>query len=146
MGDAFGHAVLHYLERDPTVGFKQAWLWDDWPERIDLGLDRDQGVDIVAIDGEGRRVAVQVEFHSDPERNVTQTEVATLFSCRSDLFDRWWMRQAEQPSLCMRLRIRAISILFLGCRDRQWLGAATAKPAGGNAQTAARPPVRPSGR
>ena len=89
MGSAFEHAVLHYLEYDPVVGFKQAWLWDDWPERIDLGLDRDQGVDIVAIDGEGKRVAVQVKFHSDPERNVTQREVATLFGFRSDLFDRW---------------------------------------------------------
>jgi predicted helicase len=91
MGDAFEHAVLHYLEHDPVVGFKQAWLWDDWPERIDLGLDRDQGIDIVAIDGEGKRVAVQVKFHSDPARNVTQTEVATLFSFRSDLFERWWI-------------------------------------------------------
>jgi predicted helicase len=91
MGDAFEHAVLHYLEHDPVVGFKQAWLWDDWPERIDLGLDRDQGIDIVAIDGEGKRVAVQVKFHSDPERNVSQTEVATLFSFRSDLFERWWI-------------------------------------------------------
>jgi predicted helicase len=91
MGDAFEHAVLHYLEHDPAVGFKQVWLWDDWPERIDLGLDRDQGVDIVAVDGEGKRIAVQVKFHSDPARNVTQREVATLFSFRSDLFDRWWI-------------------------------------------------------
>jgi predicted helicase len=91
MGDAFEHAVLHYLEHDPVVGFKQAWLWDDWPERIDFGLDRDQGVDIVAVDGEGKRIAVQVKFHTDPERNVSQTEVATLFSFRSDLFERWWI-------------------------------------------------------
>ena len=26
MGDAFEHAVLHYLGHDPVVGFKQAWL------------------------------------------------------------------------------------------------------------------------
>ncbi len=89
MGDAFEHAVLHYLRHDPVVGFRQAWLWDDWPERISLGLKSDQGVDIVAVDGEGKRVAVQVKFHSDPARSVTQGEVATLFSFRSDLFERW---------------------------------------------------------
>jgi predicted helicase len=91
MGDAFEHAVLHYLRRDPTVGFSDVWRWSDWPERIRLGLKGDQGIDLVAIDGEGRLVAVQVKFHTDPERDVTQREVATLFSFRPDLFDRWYV-------------------------------------------------------
>ena len=73
----------------PLVGFTDVWLWDDWPDRMRLGLKADQGIDIVAIDGEGRRVAIQVKFHSDPDRDVTQREVATLFSFRPDLFDRW---------------------------------------------------------
>ena len=57
MGDAFEHVVTHFLERDRAVGFSDVWLWEDWPERRKLGLSRDQGIDIVARDAEGRRVA-----------------------------------------------------------------------------------------
>lgn len=89
VGDAFERVALHFLRHDPTVGFDRVWLWDDWPERIRLGLREDQGIDLVAVDGEGKRVGIQVKFHSDPERDVTQREVSTLFSFRPDLFDRW---------------------------------------------------------
>ena len=91
MGSAFEHAVAHYLRLDPAVGFTEVWLWSDWLERMDLGLKGDQGIDIVAKDAEGHLVAVQVKFHGAPQRDVTQREVATLFSLRPDLFGRQWV-------------------------------------------------------
>jgi superfamily II DNA or RNA helicase len=88
-GDAFEHAVAHYLRSDPERGMRQVWSWDDWPGRIANHLPgTDLGIDLVAEDEVGAVVGVQVKHRLDPGQAIRWVDVATALGYRPDLFAR----------------------------------------------------------
>ncbi len=77
-GDAWERALCGWINGGCATNWTQAWLWNDWPERARLGLKGDKGVDLVAIDLDGARVAIQAKFRRDPDDPITAPEVQKL--------------------------------------------------------------------
>jgi hypothetical protein len=100
-GDAFEAAVLRWLTNEPELGFRAAWLWAVWPERVRRAMPAsDDGIDLVAEDLDGDLVAIQAKFRSNPLRPITREEAQPAHDGASD--------PASRP--CARRRPRR------GCR------------------------------
>jgi superfamily II DNA or RNA helicase len=65
------------LENHPLykTKLKKVWLWDDWPER----WGRDCGIDLVAVDVDGKTWAVQAKCY-DPKNTVTKKDIDSFLS------------------------------------------------------------------
>ncbi len=58
------------FERHPgeygPARFEQVWLWSEWPEKADRGFrGQDTGIDLVALQTDGRLCAIQCKFYRD---------------------------------------------------------------------------------
>jgi len=101
LGDWFEQLCIAMITH-PETGYhiKEAHKWSDWPEREKLirGIATDLGVDIVAIDNEGQRIAIQCKCY-DEGREVRKSDIDTFLteSSRKEreseklLFDRRWI-------------------------------------------------------
>ena len=61
-GDIFEHFALRYFKS--CLGY-EAWLLEDVPEKLLNKLKlkrRDMGIDLIAVDGEGRAYAIQAKY------------------------------------------------------------------------------------
>src|SRR5437867_1190053 len=69
LGDRFERLVLRYLELDPIHAerFSRVWMWNDWPDKGNVG---DVGIDLVAQErATGEYCAIQCKFYL-PENTV----------------------------------------------------------------------------
>ncbi len=101
LGDWFEQLCVAMITH-PDSGYdvKQAYKWRDWPdrERLVRGNATDLGVDIVAIDNDDRRIAIQCKCY-DENRLVRKADIHKFLSESSrkekdsnkELFDRRWI-------------------------------------------------------
>ena len=75
-----------YLKTDPKYAylFKEVWLWDEFPQRADLG-GGDTGIDIVALTHEGDYWAIQCKFY-DEKATIDKKSVDSFLSTSSREF------------------------------------------------------------
>ena len=64
-GRMFEQLMRAAFEVNPEFDFEHVWMWNDWPERTELGYTVDIGVDLVAQRRQGGRVGVQCKFYKD---------------------------------------------------------------------------------
>ncbi|WP_419838680.1 type ISP restriction/modification enzyme [Candidatus Poriferisodalis sp.] len=64
-GRMFEQVMRGAFEANPEFDFQHVWLWNEWPERTELGYTVDIGVDLVAQRRHGGRVGVQCKFYKD---------------------------------------------------------------------------------
>lgn len=64
-GRMFEQVMRAAFEINPEFDFEHVWMWNDWPERTELGYGVDIGVDLVARRRDGGRVGVQCKFYKD---------------------------------------------------------------------------------
>ena len=64
-GTMFEQVMRAAFEANPEFDFQHVWLWNEWPERTELGYTVDIGVDLVAQRRHGGRVGVQCKFYKD---------------------------------------------------------------------------------
>ena len=101
LGDWFEQLCIAMITH-PDSGYdvKQAYKWRDWPDRELLvrANATDLGVDIVAIDNDDRRIAIQCKCY-DENRLVPKSDIHKFLSESSrkekdssrELFDRRWI-------------------------------------------------------
>lgn len=80
-GDKFERLMRSYLMTDPTwtSQFSHVWLWADYPDRDGRP---DTGIDLVAEEVTGARVAVQCKFY-DPEHVVGKKDIDSFIAASS---------------------------------------------------------------
>lgn len=80
-GDKFERLMRSYLMTDPawTSQFSHVWLWADYPDRNGRP---DTGIDLVAEEVTGARVAVQCKFY-DPEHVVGKKDIDSFIAASS---------------------------------------------------------------
>lgn len=80
-GDKFERLMRSYLMTDPawTSQFSHVWLWSDYPDRNGRP---DTGIDLVAEEVTGARVAVQCKFY-DPEHVVGKKDIDSFIAASS---------------------------------------------------------------
>ena len=68
-----------FLENDVEFSnrFKKVWLWSEYPGRGDRP---DTGVDIVAEDIRGRRIAIQCKYRSKPESRLSRNDMSEFLA------------------------------------------------------------------
>ena len=90
-GDKFERLRRSYLMTDPAWAsqFTDVWLWSDYPDRAGRV---DIGVDLVAQETTGDRVAVQCKFY-DPEKSVRKKDIDSFLaaSSTSEFSRRLWV-------------------------------------------------------
>ena len=64
-GRMFEQVMRAAFEINPEFDFEHVWMWNDWPERTELGYGVDIGVDLVARRRDGGRIGVQCKFYKD---------------------------------------------------------------------------------
>ena len=64
-GRMFEQLMRAAFEVNPEFDFEHVWMWNDWPDRTELGYTVDIGVDLVAQRRHGGRVGVQCKFYRD---------------------------------------------------------------------------------
>jgi predicted helicase len=76
-GRVFERFVKRYLEVHPfwRDKFEKVWLWSEYPER---GHRRDTGIDLVAVDQQGRKWAIQVKFYTTGK--IGHREISTFIA------------------------------------------------------------------
>ena len=76
-GAAFERLCRWFLTNDPVYAaqIKQAWLWDDWPDR----WGRDAGIDLVAETHDGDLWAIQAKAYA-PTTQVTKADIDSFLS------------------------------------------------------------------
>lgn len=79
-GDAFENLCLYAIKKSPffrNLGFKEAWLWKDFPYK-DPGSDQvDLGIDIVALNENGDYYACQCKCYEE-SRHVSREDISTF--------------------------------------------------------------------
>lgn len=84
-GDRFERLMQAYLLSDPRYGFfKQVWLWDEFPGKIDLG-SLDSGIDLVALTHQGEYWAIQCKCYQE-DTLIDKPAVDTFLSTSSRSF------------------------------------------------------------
>lgn len=83
-GDAFElmTKLLFSVQSEYTTKYQEVWLLNELPEivREHLGLHKqDLGIDLIAK-ADNEYHAIQCKYHSDPEKSITLTEVATFLN------------------------------------------------------------------
>ena len=75
-GKVFESVVKRILETAPEFRsqYKNVWLWDDYPDRGGADL----GIDLVAEDRQGERVAIQAKCYA-PDRKLTWHDLSTFY-------------------------------------------------------------------
>jgi superfamily II DNA or RNA helicase len=88
-GKQFERVAKWWLTQDPirSLDVKQAWLWDEWPERS----GRDIGIDIVAEMFDGTICAIQAKCF-DENRDISKSELDSFVSAASHrTFQHRWL-------------------------------------------------------
>lgn len=79
LGDRFERLFLRYLELDPLQAdrFSKVWLWNDWPDKGNVG---DVGIDLVAQErATGEYCAIQCKFYL-PENTVAKEGIDSFLA------------------------------------------------------------------
>ena len=76
-GRFFERFVKRFLLIHPfwSQKFQKVWLWSEYPNR---GNRRDTGIDLVALDKEGKYWAIQVKFY--PRGRITHRDISTFIA------------------------------------------------------------------
>ena len=88
-GKQFERVAKWWLTQDPltSLDIKQAWLWDEWPERS----GPDIGIDIVAEMFDGTLCAIQAKCF-DENRDIPKSELDSFVSAASPrIFQHRWL-------------------------------------------------------
>ena len=88
-GKQFERLAKWWLSQDPirSLDVKQAWLWDEWPERS----GPDIGIDIVAEMFDGTLCAIQAKCF-DENRDIPKSELDSFVSASSHrIFQHRWL-------------------------------------------------------
>lgn len=83
LGDRFERLIHRFIELDPLYAerFDKVWMWNDWPEKGNVG---DIGIDLVARDrADGEYCAIQCKFYL-PENTISKGDVDTFFTACGD--------------------------------------------------------------
>jgi len=85
-GDRFERLMQAYLNTDPKYAFKfkNVWLWDEFPGKIDLG-GGDTGIDLVALTHEGDYWAIQCKCFQE-DSSIDKPAVDSFLSTSSREF------------------------------------------------------------
>jgi predicted helicase len=85
-GDRFERLMQAYLKTDPKYAFKfkNVWLWNEFPGRIDLG-GGDTGIDLVALTHEGDYWAIQCKCFQE-DSTIDKPAVDSFLSTSSREF------------------------------------------------------------
>jgi predicted helicase len=80
-GDKFERLMRSYLMTDPAWAsqFSHVWLWSDYPDRNGRP---DTGIDLVAEEATGDRVAIQCKFY-DPDHVVGKKDIDSFIAASS---------------------------------------------------------------
>src|SRR5699024_9837442 len=80
-GNKFERLMRSYLMTDPAWAsqFSHVWLWSEYPDRNGR---TDIGVDLVAEEATGARVAIQCKFY-DPEHVVSKKDIDSFIAASS---------------------------------------------------------------
>ncbi|MEM7625870.1 MAG: type ISP restriction/modification enzyme [Planctomycetota bacterium] len=79
LGDRFERLMVRFFELDPIYSdrFDKVWMWNDWPDKGDVG---DIGIDLVARDrATGEHVAIQCKFYL-PEHTLAKGDIDSFFT------------------------------------------------------------------
>ena len=79
LGDRFERLMVRFFELDPIYAdrFDKVWMWNDWPDKGDVG---DIGIDLVARDrATGEHVAIQCKFYL-PEHTLAKGDIDSFFT------------------------------------------------------------------
>lgn len=71
--------MLRFFELDPIYAdrFAKVWMWNDWPEKSNVG---DVGIDLVAQDrATGDFCAIQCKFYL-PEHSISKEDIDSFFT------------------------------------------------------------------
>ncbi|MBS0198082.1 MAG: DEAD/DEAH box helicase [Planctomycetes bacterium] len=82
LGDRFERLILRYLELDPLHAerFSRVWMWNDWPDKGNVG---DVGIDLVAQErATGEYCAIQCKFYL-PENTVGKDGIDSFLAAAS---------------------------------------------------------------
>ena len=79
LGDRFERLILRYLELDPIYAdrFSRIWMWNDWPQKGNVG---DVGIDLVAEErATGEFCAIQCKFYL-PDHTLSKEDIDSFFT------------------------------------------------------------------
>ena len=79
-GDAFENLCLYAIKKSPffrNLGFKEAWLWKDFPYKDPGSDEADLGIDIVALNENGDYYACQCKCYEEG-RHVSREDISTF--------------------------------------------------------------------
>ncbi|MFO0894505.1 MAG: type ISP restriction/modification enzyme [Phycisphaerales bacterium] len=79
LGDRFERLIVRFLSLDPIYAnrFSKVWLWNDWPDKGNVG---DVGIDIVAEErASGGFCAIQCKFYL-PEHELSKGDLDSFFA------------------------------------------------------------------
>ena len=79
LGDRFERLMVRYLELDPLYAdrFSKVWLWNEWPDKGNVG---DVGIDLVAKErASGEYCAIQCKFYL-PEHTLSKADIDSFFT------------------------------------------------------------------
>ncbi|HEY4330629.1 MAG TPA: restriction endonuclease [Phycisphaerae bacterium] len=79
LGDRFERLMVRYFELDPLYAdrFSHVWLWNDWPDKGNVG---DVGIDLVARErATGNYCAIQCKFFL-PEHSISKEDIDSFFT------------------------------------------------------------------
>lgn len=79
LGDRFERLVWAYLRLDPlyTDRFSNVWMWNEWPQKGDVG---DVGIDVVAEErATGEFCAIQCKFFL-PDHTIAKEDIDSFFT------------------------------------------------------------------
>lgn len=79
LGDRFERLMVRFFEVDPLYAdrFSDVWLWNDWPDKGNVG---DVGIDIVARDrATGEYCAIQCKFYL-PEHTIAKQDIDSFLA------------------------------------------------------------------
>ncbi len=79
-GYLFEKGVRDFLRASPEYGFKNVWLWSDWPEQARFGFTKkDLGIDLVAKEPCGKLWAVQCKCYSENYK-LSKSDIDSFFT------------------------------------------------------------------
>jgi len=84
LGDRFERLIYHYLLLDPIYvdRFSRVWMWNDWPQKGNVG---DVGIDLVAEErATGEYCAIQCKFYL-PDHTLSKEDIDSFFTAAGKL-------------------------------------------------------------
>lgn len=80
-GRRFERLMASYLKTDPQFAeiYEEVWLWNDYPDR---GNRTDTGIDLVALDKQGEKTAIQCKFFA-PTTTVSKPMLDSFLAASS---------------------------------------------------------------